>query len=95
MKKIILSIAICFILLALFDSCAVYAYRPLSTEDTGVPEQGALELESGFTYTREASAGNNFNFVLVPVYGLLENSNPDLDLFSCNFPPDNALHHPA
>ena len=72
MKKIILSIAICFTLPSLF-SCSVYAYRPLSTEDTGVPEQGALELESGFTYTREGNAGNNFNFVLVPVYGLLEN----------------------
>jgi len=73
MKKIILSIAICFILLALFDGSAVYAFRPLSTEDTGVPEQGALELESGLTYSREGNAGNNFNFTLVPVYGLLEN----------------------
>ena len=73
MKRIFLSIVICVTLLVMFDCYAVYAFRPLSTEDTGIPDKGALEVESGFTYTRESNESNNFNFSLVSIYGLLEN----------------------
>ncbi|MBL7197082.1 MAG: transporter [Candidatus Omnitrophica bacterium] len=60
-----------FIIFLISDSA--YAFRPLSTEDTGTPEKGKLEIESGFTYARESNTSNNFNFSLVSVYGLLEN----------------------
>ena len=72
MKRIFLSI-VSVALLVMLDCCVVYAFRPLSTEDTGIPEKGKLELETGFTYTREGNASNNFNFSLVSVYGLLDN----------------------
>ena len=73
MKKNHILTVFIFSFIILLISNLAYAFRPLSTEDTGIPEKGKLELETGFTYTRESNESNNYNFSLVSVYGLLEN----------------------
>ncbi|MFC1589870.1 transporter [Candidatus Omnitrophota bacterium] len=49
-----------------------YAVRPLSTEDATVIDKGSLEVEGGFEWTRLENRDDNYSFVLVPNYGLLE-----------------------
>ena len=72
MKSILLSIVIVTFLI-IFDCRVVYAVRPLSTEDATVLDAGELEIEMGSEYTRTDGRDNNYNFVIVPCYGLIKN----------------------
>ena len=62
MKKRFLFV-VCAALLVMFNCSAVYAFRPLTTEDASIPGKGGIDIEPSFTYTRENNANNNFNFL--------------------------------
>ena len=73
MKSILLFIRVIAVFLFVFNSEPAYGGRPFSTEDATVADKGAIEAEVGFEYARQDNRDNNYNILLVPVYGLTEN----------------------
>ena len=73
MRKKILFIYVCITFLFTFCCHTAYAKRPFSTEDATVADKGAIELETGFEYTRQNNSDNNYNITVVPCYGLTDN----------------------
>jgi len=67
-------IFILFLFFTFLSTCnSAHAVRPLSTEDATVLDVGELEIEMGSEYTRVAGRDNNYNFAVVPCYGLIKN----------------------
>jgi hypothetical protein len=83
MKSIGLCILSIVTFLLIFDSKSAYCGRPFSTEDATVADKGKIEAEIGFEYVRQNNRDNNYNIMLVPVYGLTENIE-----VSCELPFD-------
>lgn len=59
-----------FILVLLVFPAAVFAARPLSTDDAGTVEKGHLEVESGFEYADDTD--DEYNLAVCLKYGLGE-----------------------
>jgi len=83
MKRIFLSIVAFIVFLFIFCNKSAYGGRPFSVEDATVADKGAVEAELGFEYARQNNRDNNYNILLVPVYGLTENIE-----ISCELPFD-------
>jgi hypothetical protein len=69
MKTLSIAILTAFITLT---ASSVYAGRPLSTEDAGVLEEGDIEIECGFEYTKADNTDDNYQFLVVSSYGVHE-----------------------
>lgn len=60
-----------FFLLFLTEN--LFAYRPLSTEDAGVAGKGVAQTEISWDYLKWENGDKEQIFMLVPIYGLMEN----------------------